>query len=60
MLRFAYLKDLDDVGPFNIIGVDIVKESGQVKRGVDVTTVISYKTPFVLNVKPVTVSLALG
>ena len=28
--------------------------------GVDVTAVITYKTPFVLNGKPVTVSLALG
>ena len=25
VLKFAYLKDLDDVDPFNIIGVDVGK-----------------------------------
>ena len=46
--------------PFNISGVDAGKESEQVKGGVDITVVITYKNPFVVNGKLVTVSIALG
>ena len=60
VLKFAYLKDLEDVDPFNISGVDGGKESEQGELGVYVTTVINCKTPFVANGKPVTVSLSLG
>ena len=60
VLKFAYLKDIGGVDPFNISGVDGGKESEQGNVGVDVTAVITYKTPFLVNGKPVTVSLALG
>ena len=60
VLKFAYLKDLEDVDPFNISGVYGGKESVQGKGGVYVTTVITYKNPLVVNRKLVTVSLALG
>ena len=60
VLTFAYLKDLEDVDPLNISVVDGGKEGEQGNGGVYVTTVITYKTPFVVNGKPVTVSLALG
>ena len=60
VLKFAYMKDLDDVDPFNISRVDGGKESEQGKGGVNVTAVITYKTPFVVNKKPVTFSRALG
>ena len=60
MLKFVYLKDLDDVDPFNISGLYGGKESEQGKRGVDVTAVTIYKTTFVVNRKLTTVSLALG
>ena len=46
VLKFAYLKDLEDVDPFNISGVYGGKESLQGKVGVDVTTVIIYKNIF--------------
>ena len=46
--------------PFNIRGVDSGEESEQVNVGGDVTAVITSKAPFVVNRKPVTVSLALG
>ena len=46
--------------PFNIREVDGGNESEQGKRGIDINTVIAYKNPFVVNVIPVTVSLALG
>ena len=59
VLKFTYLEDIDDVDPFNISGVEGVKKIEQGKLGVDVTSVITYKTPFVVNGKPVTVSLAL-
>ena len=58
--KFAYLKDLEDMDPFNISGVDGGKEGEQGNGGVDVTVVITYKTYFVVNGKPKTVSLALG
>ena len=60
VLKFAYLKDLEDLDPFNISGLDGGKESEQRKGGVDVTAVITYKTPFVVNGLPVILSLALG
>ena len=60
VLKFDYLKDMYNVDPFNISGVDGGKESEQEKRSVYVTAVITYKTTFVVNEKPVTVSLALG
>ena len=60
VLKFAYLKDIEDVDPFNISGVYGGKENEQLKVGVDITTVITYKPPLVVNVKLVTVSLALG
>ena len=60
MLKFEYLKGLEDVDPFNISGVDGGKGSEQGKGRVDDTAVITYKTPFLVNGKPVTVSLALG
>ena len=60
VLKISYLKDLDDVDPFNIIGLYGGKESEQGKGGVGVTAIITYKIPFVVNGKPVTVSLALG
>ena len=59
VLKFAYLKDLDDVDTFNISGVDGRKEGKHVKLGVDVNVVITYKTNFVVNGQSVTVSLAL-
>ena len=46
MLKFAYLKDLDDEDPFNISGVNRRRESEQGKGGVEVTTVIKYKNLF--------------
>ena len=46
--------------PFNISGVDGGKYSEQGKGGVDVTTVITYKNPFVVNKKPVKASLTIG
>ena len=60
VLKFAYLKDLEDVNPFNISGVDGGKESEQGKGVVDVTALITYKTTFVVKRKPMTVSFALG
>ena len=59
MLKFAYLKDMDNVDPFIISGVDGVKESEKRKRLVDATAEITYKTNFVVNLQPETVSLAL-
>ena len=59
MLKFAYLKDLEDVYPSNISGVGGGKEIEQGKGGVDVTTVIYHKTTFVVNGKLATVYLAL-
>ena len=40
--KFAYLKYLDDIDPFNISGLDRGKDSEQVKGGVYVTVVITY------------------
>ena len=45
--------------PFNISGEDEGKESEQGKVGLDVTAVITYQTPFVVNGQPVTAPLAL-
>ena len=41
VLKFSYLKDLEDVDPFNISGLDGGKESEQWKVGVDVIKVIT-------------------
>ena len=41
VLKFAYLKDLEDVDPCNISGVDKGKESEQGKGEVDVTALIT-------------------
>ena len=41
VLKFVYIKDLDNVDPLNISRVDTVKESEQGKIGEDVTTVIT-------------------
>ena len=60
VLKFVYLKDLDDVSSFNISGVEGGKESEQVKLGINVIVIIIYKHPFVVNGQPVTVSLAQG
>ena len=60
VLKFAYFKEMEDVDSFNISRVDEGKESEQGKGGVDVTTEITYKTTFLVNGKPVTLSLALG
>ena len=59
VLKFAYLKDLENMDPFSKSGVDRGKESEQGNGGVDVTTLITYKTPFVVNGELVTVSLNL-
>ena len=50
-LKFLYLKDLDDVEPFNISIVYGGKESEQVKGGLDVTAVSTEKITFVVNGK---------
>ena len=60
VLKIEYLKYLGGVDPFNISGVDGRKQSEQGTGRVDVTAVITYKNPFVVNLKPVTVSLYLG
>ena len=59
VLKFGYFKDLDDVVTFNIRREYRGKYIEQVKGGVDVTTVITYKTHFAVNIKPVTVFLDL-
>ena len=51
VLQFSYLKNLGDVDPLNIGGVDRGKYSEQVKAGVYVTVAINYKTTFVVNGK---------
>ena len=59
MLKFAHLKDLEDledVDTFNISGVELEKEGEQGKGGVDVTAVFTYKNPFVVNGKRVSLS----
>ena len=60
VLQFEYLKDLEDVDPSSISGVDKGKESELEKGGVEFTAVITYKNPFVVNGKLVIVSTALG
>ena len=60
VLEFAYLKDLEDVDPFNISGVDREKVSENRKGGVYVTVVITYKNFFVANRKTATVSPNIG
>ena len=60
VLQFVYLKDLDDMDPFNISIIEGEKYSKEGKGGVYVTKVITYKSPLVLNRKPVTASFTLG
>ena len=60
VLKFDYLKDMEDTDTFNISGLYGGKENEQVNGWVDVNAVITYKTPFLVNVKPVTSSLAPG
>ena len=58
--KLAHLKDMEDMDPFIISGVDGGKESEQGKGGLDLTTVFTYKNTFVVNGKPVIVYLVLG
>ena len=60
VFKFEYLKDLDDVDSLNIILVDEGNENEEVKVGIDVTVVITYKTHFVVNRQTATFSLDLG
>ena len=60
VVTFAYMKDLYDVDPSNISGVVGGKESEQEKGGVHVTSDTTYKTPFTLNIQPVTFYFDLG
>ena len=59
VLKFSYLKDLEDMDIFNISGLDGGKESEQGKVGVDVTALFTFKTPFMVNGKLMTVYIAL-
>ena len=58
--QFAYLKDMEDMETFSISGVGGGKEGEEDRGGIDVTAVITYNTPFVVNGQQVTVSFALG
>ena len=49
VMKFVYLKYFDGVDPFNTSGVDGGKEIKQGKSGLDVTSVITYKTPLVVD-----------
>ena len=49
MLKFAYFKDMEDVDPFNISGLDRGKETEQGEVRVHVTALITYKTTFEVN-----------
>ena len=60
MLKFAYLKDLDDVDPFDMNVIDGGKESEQVNGGLEIKVVIALKYTFVVIGQPATASLALG
>ena len=60
VVKFEYLKNLDDVDPFNISGVVRGGKSEHGKGGVYINSFIAYKNLFVVNRKPVTVSLTLG
>ena len=57
VLKFSYLKNLEDTDSFNMRGVYRGKESEQVKVGIDVTVLITHINHFVVNGKPVTASL---
>ena len=46
VLKFDYLKDMDDVYSFNTSGVDRGKEIKQGKVGVDVTALITYNRKY--------------
>ena len=49
VLKFAYFKDMEDVDPFNISGLDRGKETEQGEVRVHVTALITYKTTFEVN-----------
>ena len=53
--QFAYLKDLDNLRPFGLGGVHGTSDNDN-----DVEAVISYKTPYRRNGKPVVITVALG
>ena len=59
LLKYTYLEDLDNADTFNIRGVDGVEEGDLGKVGVYFNTVITYKTPFVVNAQLVIISLSL-
>ena len=59
LLKFAYLKDMEGVDPFNISVLDRGKETKQGKWEVYITAVINYKTTCMKNGQPETVSLTL-
>ena len=50
---------MDGVGPFKIFGVYRVKELYKGKLRLDVTAVITYTNPFVVNAQHVTVSFLI-
>lgn len=58
-VNVAFLKGLYGVDPFNTSGVDRLKYHEQGKVGVDVTSVITYKNPLMVNSQPMMVYLAL-
>ena len=60
VLKSAYLKDLDDVDPFVVSRLYRGEKIEQGKLGVDNAAVVIYKTSFVINGQPWTVSFALG
>ena len=60
LLKFAYLKNLDDIDLFNIRRLHRGKESDQGKVGVYVTTLITYKNTFVANIRLMKISLVIG
>ena len=49
VLKFAYFKNMEDVDPFNISGLDRGKETEQGEVRVHVTALITYKTTFEVN-----------
>ena len=58
--KFADLKDMDYMELFNLRGVFGWKECEQGKLGVDVNSVITYKTNLVVNTQPVIAPFTLG
>ena len=60
VLKLAYLKDMDNLDPLDISWVYGGKENVQGKIGVYVTSVITYKNKFMVNLQPVKLSLVQG